>query len=151
MSSLNPQSFLFEKISSIESINLDGKENGFEEFLKERKIPVSNEYWSFDHSTVNWNQVNPHFQFNFDRVKKIDLSNWLLKSRITEFQFLYTWLNYDEPIIKFRTKDFVSNWEDLNIYSGWEGLVLTTENGELFLEFTDDWKAHLNSNFQIKP
>ncbi|MBO6536422.1 MAG: hypothetical protein JJ966_09375 [Balneolaceae bacterium] len=151
MSFSKSQSFLLDKITSIETINIDGSDDGFEKFLKARGIPVSNEYWSIDHSIVNWNQVSPHFQFNFERVEEIDLSNWLLNSRITDFQFLYTWLNYVEPIIKIRTNDFVSYWQDLNIYSGWEGLVLTTESGELFLEFTDDWKTHLNSNFQIKP
>lgn len=32
-----------------------------------------------------------------------------------------------------------------------DGMVLITSDGRLVLEFTDDFKYNLNSNFQIKP
>jgi hypothetical protein len=54
-------------------------------------------------------------------------------------------------VIKIKTSDFIANWEEFNLATGGQGLILATEDGNLFLEFTDDWKYHLNSNFEIKP
>jgi hypothetical protein len=151
MSSPNPQNILLDNFTSIVSLEISGKENGFAKYLSEKQIPVSNEYWAFDHSFVNWKSVNPFFQFNYDSISEAQLIEWLSKSRLIEHDHIFTWLDYNDSIIQISTSEFIDNWRALLIYSGWEGMVLTTEKGELFLEFTDDWKTHLNSNFAIKP
>jgi hypothetical protein len=151
MSTPHPQRILLDNFTSIVPLDIYGKENGFAKFLSEKQIPVSNEYWDVDHSFVNWKSVNPLFQFNYDSVSESELIEWLSKSRLVEHDQIFTWLDNYDSIIQISTAEFIDKWSVLLIYTGWEGMVLTTEKGELFLEFTDDWQTHLNSNFAIKP
>jgi hypothetical protein len=59
-------------------------------------------------------------------------------------------LSWEDPIIKIKTKEFIENWEEV-YNASIEGMILTTFDGKLVIEFTDDYKFNLNSNFEIKP
>lgn len=143
--------FLQKHVTFIESVGIEGKQDGFSKFLTNLKINNSGKNWGIDHSTIDWCIVDNHYQFFFDNENnRYEVENWLRKSELSEHEFLYTWLDYDDPIIKIKTDDFISNWMEFYIASI-EGLILTTFDGSKYLEFTDDWKYHLNSNFEIKP
>lgn len=147
----NKKHFLHEHLTFLESTGIDGKNGGFKKFLTKLGINNSGENWNEDHSTVDWNRAENHFQFFFDYVdNETEISTWLDKSELSKSEFLYTWLDWNDPIIKIRTLDFIKNWEEFYIASV-EGFILTTLDGTKYLEFTDDWKYHLNSNFEIKP
>jgi hypothetical protein len=147
----NINHFLHKHLTFIESTGIDGKNGRFNKFLFELGISASAEYWEIDHSTINWNKVDNHFQFFFDyQGNVIEIKNWLKDSELKNHDFLYTWLSWEDPIIRIKTKDLIDNWEEFNIASGWEGVIFTTIDGKYFFEFTDDWKYHLNSNFEIK-
>lgn len=144
--------FLYELLSFIEKTNIEGKDGGFESFLNKKGIPSSGEYHDVDKSIIDWHLVKNHYQFFYDYIgSEEEIKIWLLKSDLIEYEYLYTYLVHGDPIIKIKTIDFINDWEEFNIAAGWNGLILLTENAELFLEFTDDWKHHLNTNFQICP
>ena len=148
----NEKHFLHEYLTQVESLDMEGGNNGFESYLKNLGIQVDNSQWEIDHSIINWpNTENFHqFYFDFEGSEK-EISNWLEESPISKYSNIITWLDYKDPIIRIQTSQFINHWEKLNVACAWSGLIATTEDGKCFLEFTDDWKCHLNSNFQIKP
>ncbi|MGJ8734597.1 MAG: hypothetical protein ACSHW4_15685 [Cellulophaga sp.] len=147
----NKKHFLHEHLTFLESTGIEGKDGGFNKFLTKLGINNSRENWTDDHSTVDWNKVEKHFQFFFDYAdNETEIRNWLNKSELSKSEFSYTWLDWNDPIIKVRTSDFIKNWEEFYVASV-EGFILATLDGTKYLEFTDDWKYHLNSNFEIKP
>ncbi len=147
----NKNHFLHKHLTNIQSINVDGKNEGFQNFLTNLGINNTGQNWVEDHSQVNWNEVETHYQFYFDYINnETEIKNWLQKSKLLIYEYVFTWLNWDDPIIKIKTKEFIENWEEIYNVSI-EGMVLTTFDGKLILEFTDDYKFNLNSNFEIKP
>jgi len=147
----NKKHFLHEHLTFIESTGIDGKNGGFNKFLIDLGISNNENCWDIDHSTVDWNKTENHHQFFFDFADNESvIMDWLNKSDLSKSEFLYTWLDWDDPIIKIKTTDFINNWEEFYIASV-EGMILTTTDGTKYMEFTDDWKYHLNSNFEIKP
>lgn len=72
------------------------------------------------------------------------------KSELVKSEYILTWLNWNDPIIKLKTVEFINNWNEVYNASV-EGMVLISLDGKLILEFTDDYKYNLNSNFEIKP
>jgi len=148
----NKKHFLHEHLTFIESYGQEGGNGGFENLLKQLGIKVGGKSWDDDHSTIDWNLADNHFQFFFDyENNETEIKNWLKKSPISDYKKLLTWLSGDDPIVRVKTTDFIESWQEFNVAGGWEGLILTTEDGKYYLEFTDDWKYHLNSNFEIKP
>ena len=146
----NPEHFLHKKLNHLESIGIEGKGDGFTNYLNEKGIPCEGSYWQKDHSKIDWNKVDNHYQFFFDYIgNENQISEFLRKSIINQYKFLETWISWEDPIVRILTKDFIENWDDFQI-AGVDGLVLISEDGKYFLEFTDDWKYHLNSNFVIK-
>ncbi|MEM9681128.1 MAG: hypothetical protein AAF901_12470 [Bacteroidota bacterium] len=147
----NKKHFLHECLTFAESTGIHGKEGGFNKFLNGLGISNGGESWQVDHSIIDWNKITNHHQFffNYDNNEP-EITELLSKSDLANFDFLYTWLDFDDPIIKISTSNFIENWEEFYTASV-EGMVLVTVDGRRFLEFTDDWKFHLNSNFEIKP
>jgi hypothetical protein len=146
----NKKHFLHQYISYIESTGIDGKNGGFNQFLSELGISTIGTYWDFDHSVIDWNNTKNHHQFYFDYIdNNAEITNFLKNSDLSNSGFLFTWLDWNDPIIKIKTIDFIENWEAFYRASV-EGMVLTTTDGKFYLEFTNDWKYHLNSNFEIK-
>jgi len=147
----NKKHFLHEHLTFLESTGIDGRDGGFNKFLTKLGISNSGENWDEDHSSVDWNKAEKHYQFFFDYVNnEAEIREWLNKSELSKSEFLFTWLDWNDPIIKIRTSDFIKNWEEFYTASV-EGTIFTTIDGKYYLEFTDDWKYHLNSNFEIKP
>lgn len=148
----NKEHFLREHLTFLESYGKEGKNGGFTQLLEHLGIKTGGQSWNEDHSTIDWTKADNHFQFFFDFENSQDrVREWLNNSVLRQNDTLLTWLSYEDPIIRIKTKDFIENWEEFNVAAGWDGLILTTEDGKYFMEFTDDWKYNLNSNFQIKP
>lgn len=145
------KNFFLKDFKEIYSTKIEGKDCGFQNFLNNLKIKNSDENWNEDHSQVDWNVMENHYQFFFDyENNEVEISDWLMKSELSKYEFVYTWLNFEDPIIMIKTSEFIKNWE--NVYmASIEGMILTTFDGKLVLEFTDDFKFNLNSNFEIKP
>lgn len=148
----NEKHFLHQHLTYLESIGMEGRDGRFVQFLADKGIPTTGICWAVDHSTIDWNRHDSHFQFWYDHIGcKAEIQAWLSQSELKNHEFLFTWLAWEDPIIKVKAVDFINNWEEFNCANGRQGLILTTEDGSLYLEFTDDWKYHLNSNFEIKP
>ena len=146
----NKRHFLRKNLTFIESLGIEGKNGGFNRFLFDLGISNNGEHWKVDHSIIDWNRLENHYQFFFDfENNELKISNWLKNSQLAKYKFLYTWLDWNDPIIKIKTSDFIQNWNEFYIASI-EGMVLTTTDGKKYMEFTDDWKYNLNSNFEIK-
>ena len=146
----NKEHFLHEHLTFLETTDIEGKDSGFNKFLSSLGISNQGNYWDVDHSNLDWDQIQNHHQFDFNSVSVPELSEWLQHSAIAEHEFLFTWLDWEDPIIKIKTTDFIRKWEYF-YNAAIDGMVLTAIDGVFFMEFTDDWKSHLNSNFIIKP
>lgn len=145
----NPKHFLHEHLTFLESTSIFGKTE-FIKWLHSKGINTGGSSWSMDHSTIDWDKTDPHFQFYFDYVgAEVEIAQWLNQSALVQYEFLFTLLDGADPMVKIKTRDFIAHWEEFRLATGGEGLILATEDGKLFLEFTDDWKHHLNSNFSI--
>lgn len=146
----NPEHFLRKKLTSLESTGIPGRGDEFSRYLTQKGIPTSGSYWPIDHSMIDWDKVDHHHHFTFDyKGNENQIRESLRKSKLTQYKFLETWISWEDPIVRVLTKEFIDNWNDFQIAAN-DGLVLVSEDGKLFLEFTDDWKYHLNSNFKIK-
>jgi len=146
----NKEHFLHEDLGTIESTGQYGKEGGFSKFLTKMSIPNNGDYWDIDHSSIDWNRLKNHYQFHFHYLgNESEITQMLKASKISKTEYLFTWLDWNDPIIKIKTSDFIRKWEEIYIASV-EGMILISEDGNYIMEFTDDWKYHLNSNFEIK-
>ncbi|WP_405399170.1 hypothetical protein [Maribacter sp. Asnod2-G09] len=148
----NKKHFLHKHLTFLELYGEEEIKGGFTDLLNQLGIKTGGESWNIDHSTIDWTQIENHFQFFFDYDKnEKEIKSWLKKSPLSSYDTMLTWISFDDPIVRIKTSDFIENWEEFNIATGGQGLILTTEDGKYFLEFTDDWKFHLKSNFEIKP
>ncbi|PZR23831.1 MAG: hypothetical protein DI539_02330 [Flavobacterium psychrophilum] len=145
----NKQHFLHKYVTYLESTEIKGSEH-FTQFISNFNISNLESYYNVDHSSIDWDKTQNSHQFFFDYTGNEEIENWLRESDLKQHEYLYTWLNWDDPIIIIKTAEFIQNWKWFYIASV-EGMVLITEDGSKFLEFTDDYKHHLNSNFEIKP
>lgn len=76
----NKKHFLHNQLSPIISIEIEGKNGGFESFLNELNIQNSGKNWNEDHSQVDWSEIENHYQFNFDYIdNENEITNWLKK------------------------------------------------------------------------
>jgi len=128
---------LFGKFT-VKDINLKQK-------LMELNIPIREK-----ETVINWELVKPKYNFFYDYIGNEEISNFLKKSPISNYENVYIYLNYNEPIIEIDTNTFIDKWEDLLSSTGYSGLFVFTNNGNHFLEFTDDSSYQLYSNFPIK-
>ena len=147
----NKKHFLHEHLTFLESVGVEGKNGGWNHFLSKFNVPSTGSFWIKDHSNIDWDKTKNHHQFFFDYVdNEYEIMNWLATSNLVKSEFLYTWLSWEDPIIKVKTTDFIKNWNEFYLASV-DGMVLITTDGKWYVEFTDDWQYHLNSNFEIKP
>lgn len=84
------------------------------------------------------------------KVGKEQISEWLSKSALVNYDHLIIELGYEEPIIQVKTNVFAKNWDDFVAASGFMGITCLTSDGKLLMEFSDDAEYQLYSNFRIK-
>lgn len=147
----NKEHFLHTHLTFLESSGIQGENDGFENFLLERNIPATGANYMINKTCLDWTKVNPHYKFFYDyEGGEKEIRDWLNKSELSKHKYLFTYLSYGDPVIKVKTSDFINNWEEFNLATGWDGLILTTEKGDFFLEFAES-PRDLHSNFKIKP
>lgn len=114
--------------------------------LLELNIPIVEK-----ETVIDWKFVKPKYNFFYDYIGNEEISRFLRKSPISNYKNVYIYLNYNDPIIEIDTNTFIDKWEDLLSSTGYSGLLVFTNNGRHFMEFTDDSSYQLYSNFPIKP
>jgi len=144
----NNKHFLHQHLTFLESIDYD---KGFENFLLGLGIPATSANYMQNKTVIDWTKVADQHKFYYDYEGcEEEVKNWLKRSILSSYEFLYTHLSFADPIIKIKTSDFIDKWEEFNLATGWDGLILTTAKGELFLEFAES-PRDLYSNFIINP
>lgn len=114
--------------------------------LAELHIPVK-EMETF----VDWGLVEPKYNFFYDYDNNEDeISNFLGKSLINNYEKIYLDIGCKEPLIEINTDTFINKWEDFVASNGYSGIFAFTDDGRYFMEFTDDAEYQLYSNFRIK-
>jgi hypothetical protein len=90
----NKNHFLHKHLTEIHSIQVEGKNEGFQNFLTRLEINNSGENWNEDHSQVDWNKMEIHYQFFFDYLNnEIEIRNWLKTSQLSKYEYVFTWLS----------------------------------------------------------
>ncbi|UKN00186.1 hypothetical protein K6119_10625 [Paracrocinitomix mangrovi] len=144
----NPKHFLHEHLTFLESTGIEGKNSGFENFFAKKGVQY-NKNWDQERTILDWNGIKK-FQFFYDYEGEENvIREWLRNSELKNFEHLYTWFDYNDPIVKIKTSDLIEYWEEFTIASV-EGLAFVSENGEIFLEFTQSPHYFCISNFEIK-
>ena len=143
----NKNHFIHEKVRLEHFAN-----KNYFDLMKSFEIPtIQKGMESEDNSMIDWNMIPNHYQFfyNYEGSEEI-ISAWLKKSKLTTKNYLLTYFCSADEVIKVNIDDFVRNWNSLNFAVGFQGIVYISDDGELIMEFTDDYRHELNSNFLIK-
>ena len=119
-------------------------------FIRENtNLPFSNTINDFN-SLLEWDCITPNFGFFYDyENNELDLQNRFYKSVLKDRKFLFIETTSSDPIIKVPVELFINNWEDFIVANQGMGSVLLSNDLDLCLEFTDDHKYFLFSNFKI--
>jgi len=129
-----------ENVSNIEILNFSIKQK-----INELSIPLKG-YETF----VNWDLINPSYNFFYDfEGNEIEIKERLEKSKLNECEFLIIDIGYNNQMIKVSTSFFIEKWEDFVASNGFTGIFIFSEEGDFFMEFTDDSSYQLYSNFII--
>ncbi|RYG52223.1 MAG: hypothetical protein EOO01_06955 [Chitinophagaceae bacterium] len=101
-------------------------------------------------SLFAWDRIQPSFNFFYDfpenenRIKELLNSSLLVSTK-----WLYVETLSTIPILKVSTRYFIEHWIDFVNANAGQGSYCLSEDKRLLLEFTDDSKYHLFSNFPI--
>lgn len=101
----NPKHFLHKYLNFLESTGIEGKDNGFEKFFENKGVKF-NKNWVNGTTVIDWSLIEPKFKFFYDfEGGENEIQNWLTKSKLTEFEFVYTWFDYNDPIVKIKPNE----------------------------------------------
>lgn len=101
-------------------------------------------------SLLDWDVISPHYLCCYDLIeihKSIDEN--LIKSDLINSNFLYVETNSKNNIIIVPTNLFVKNWEDFISANQGMGSIILSIDFKYCMEFTDDYKYILHSNFKV--
>lgn len=100
----------------------------------------------------DWDRIKPSYNFFFDFDNNEDIiKKQLSESKLKSSSFVYIETLSDIPIIRTRTEYFIANWIDFVAANAGQGSICITDDFKLLMEFTDDFKYYLFSNFIISP
>jgi hypothetical protein len=98
----------------------------------------------------DWDRIKPSYSFFFDFDNNEDIiRRQLSESKLKNSSFIYIETLSDIPILRTRTEYFIANWIDFIDANAGQGSICITDDFKLLMEFTDDRKYYLFSNFLI--
>jgi len=98
----------------------------------------------------DWSIIKPSFGFFFDfENNETIIKERLGNSELNNTSYIYIETLTNIPIIKTKTDYFIKNWLDFVSANTGMGSFCITEDFKLLMEFTDDYKYFLLSNFSI--
>jgi hypothetical protein len=101
-------------------------------------------------TVLNWHQQESYsFFYDFEGCEYI-IEAYLKESSLINSQNLFIEMPADIPVIKVNTLYFISNWYDFIKANNEMGTLISSEDFKYVLEFTDDAKYLLYSNFKIQ-
>lgn len=100
----------------------------------------------------DWGKITPSFSafYDFENCEKI-LKEFLLKSKLINSDKVLIETSSTLPIIELSTNYFIEFWDDFVFANGGLGSAVVSTKFDLIMEFTDDRKYFLFSNFKIFP
>lgn len=119
------------------------------EILKHDKycLAVANLY----NSVFDWDKIIPHYKFFYDfENNDVVLPELFAKSKLATAEYLLVETSADLPIIKIRTNYFIENCMDFIDVNLGMGSTIVSSDYQFLIEFTDDRKFMLFSNFLVQ-
>jgi hypothetical protein len=103
-----------------------------------------------DNSVFDWESVSVHYSFFYDFPKsEIIISDFLKRSELNGKGNVLIETQADIPVINVCKMYFIENWFDLTNSIVGMGSIVVSDDYKLLMEFTDDAKYLLHSNFSI--
>lgn len=98
-----------------------------------------------------WDKINNSHNFFFKYIDcEIDIITHLYKSKLIEHDIVLVDTAPKMPMIETSAIFFIEHWFDFALANKGMGSFVITKNYELLIEFTDDARYMLYSNFKIK-
>lgn len=100
--------------------------------------------------SFDWFEINPSFGFFYDfENNESAIKKRLEQSKLIDSTYIYIETLSNIPIIKTKIEYFIRNWFDFVNANAGMGSFCITDDYKLLMEFTDDCKYFLFSNFPI--
>lgn len=116
-----------------------------------KKFNLTNDYNPEYNERLNWSQIVPRFSFPFNYLNNEEsVASFFYQSELRKFEYVFIEALYNLPVFKIKTTVFMKNWYELIEGNVAMGCIVTSDNYDLLMEFTDDADSLLISNFQIK-
>ena len=134
--------------ANIELMNMTSKELRW--YIHEKTSYKMDDFPNEFNSVFDWKAIIPHYSlfFNFEG-NDVSLPRLFNESRLIEHSYLLVETKSDLPIIKVGIKYFIENCVEFIDANMGMGSIMVSDDYELLLEFTEDWKYTLFSNFLL--
>lgn len=121
---------------------------GWERLLKSFSIPLAE--GQAIHRTIDWSRISEKYETCYGLIdNESQITEGLLKSPLNTCREVLMDFGFQYPVIVIPIKVFIDNWLSFIKITTFTGTVVITEDGSLFMEFTDDADFLLISNFLI--
>jgi hypothetical protein len=141
--------WLFEKYKEfIVQTNITSKSFRLIELPRHTKCELAkeNDY----NCLIDWTVIDPHYSFFFDYEGcEFDITTKMRNSELHLTDSLFVETTSSNNIIKVPTEIFILNWYDFIIANQGFGSIVVSTDFKYCMEFTDDFKYFLFSNFKI--
>lgn len=118
------------------------------ELLKILKVPVIE--GQSENRLIDWAKVPGRNETNYERLdNESRITVGLSTGPLTRHSTVLMDYGYQDPIIEVPVDFFIENWFRLITATNFTGTVVLTQDGSLFMEFSDDAEFLLISNFPI--
>jgi len=122
--------------------------SGWTQLLKSLQVPVIE--GQRGRRIIDWTKVQSRYETHYNLVSNESLiTAGLSSSPLTGHLELLMDYGYQDPVIGVPVDFFIENWFKLIAATNFMGTVVITQDGSLFMEFTDDAESLLISNFPI--
>ncbi|MBC8163963.1 MAG: hypothetical protein H7Z42_22365 [Roseiflexaceae bacterium] len=120
----------------------------WEHFLKSFGLPLVE--GQVIHRLIDWSRISEKYETRYDLLtKEREIATALAKSPLSAHADLLMDFGFQSPVIGVPVSVFIANWFTFIKNTLFMGTVVITNDGSLFMEFTDDADFLLISNFPI--